>query len=236
MCLNIHNNALFVADAHDNKERISFYTFLKALEKGDIKTTQLFLMGDMFDFITQESFYFIEQNQQLLDLINALSKQIEIVYLEGNHDYNLKMLFPDVLVIPREQQPLKARYNSKKVALSHGDNFTPWSYNVYCAIIRNKPLLKCLNAIDFNHWLSKRIEKALSAKTICKPFKTFKQLVKKRIAYYDCDMMVEGHFHQGGVYEFDNKTYVNIPSLYCHKAYVKLCDDAFLTLELRQNK
>jgi UDP-2,3-diacylglucosamine hydrolase len=234
MCLNILDDALFVADAHDNEQRKCFYYFLKALLQKSITSKQLFLMGDMFDFITQESHYFIQQNQELIKMINTLSNTIEIIYLEGNHDYNLQLLFPKVLVVPREKQPLIAQYQNQKIALSHGDNFTPFSYNVYCAIIRNKPLLRFLNAIDFNFWLSKRIEKALSVKTICKPFKTFAQLVEKRIQNYQCDVVIEGHFHQGGVYTLSNTSYVNIPSLYCQQAYVQLSNKEFKTIKLKE--
>ena len=42
--------------------------------------------------------------------------------------------------------------------MSHGDIFTPWHYNLYCTIIRNKPLLVFLNLIDFGNVISKKIE------------------------------------------------------------------------------
>ena len=72
--------------------------------------------------------------EKLIHIINELSKQIQIVYLEGNHDYNMKPLFPNVLVVKRENQPLDAEYKGQSVQLSHGDNFTPWHYNLYCVI------------------------------------------------------------------------------------------------------
>lgn len=98
-------------------------------------------MGDMFDFISGESKYFVKRNQELLDIINELSEDIQIVYLEGNHDYNMEVLFPGIIVIKREDQPLFATFEDRSVNLSHGDNFTPWHYNLYCKIIRNHSLL-----------------------------------------------------------------------------------------------
>ena len=56
-------------------------------------------MGDIFDFISGESKYFIQQNSDAINLLNKLSKDIEIIYLEGNHDYNLKIIFPNMEVI-----------------------------------------------------------------------------------------------------------------------------------------
>ncbi|RXJ60615.1 UDP-2,3-diacylglucosamine diphosphatase [Candidatus Marinarcus aquaticus] len=222
MCLNIEENAVFVADAHFNALRHDFSVFLQKVKEGEIKTSQLFLMGDMFDFITQESFYFIKQNQALIDTINELSQSIEMFYLEGNHDYNLERLFPNVQVIARENQPLLGTYDGKSVALSHGDNFENTSYNIYCAIIRNHPLLKFLNMIDFSHWLSKKIDYALREKMICRTYTGFDKKVQTRLENYNSDIVVEGHFHQGKEFEFNNKRYVNIPSLFCSKEYVVL--------------
>ncbi len=231
MCLNslpIQESAIFVADSHFNQQRDAFYLFLEQLNNNTITTTQLFLMGDMFEFITQESHYFVEQNRKVITLLNELSLRMEIIYLEGNHDYNLEKLFPKIAVIARKNQPLMAQYQQQTVALSHGDNFTPFFYNLYCAIIRNKPLLLFLNAIDFNHWLSKRIDKALSAKNICHTFTHFEKWVEKRLEHYDADLIIEGHFHQGKEFVFAQKRYMNIPSLFCSKEYVVLHNNQFI--------
>lgn len=231
MCLNSLNiceSAIFVADSHFNQNRNAFYLFLKQLQSQTITASQLFLMGDMFEFITQESHYFVQQNQEVITLLNELSKHIEIIYLEGNHDYNLEKLFPKILVVSRQQQPLMASYKEQKVALSHGDNFTPFLYNLYCTIIRNKPLLVFLNAIDFNHWLSKKIDKALSAKNICHTFTHFQEWVEKRVNHYDADLIIEGHYHQGKEFMFANKRYINVPSLFCSQEYLLLENNEFI--------
>ena len=101
MYLSIKNDAIFVADAHFNKKNREFLTFLKKVESNEIITKQLFLMGDIFDFISGESIYFIKQNSVAIELLDKLSKDIEIIYLEGNHDYNLKSIFPKIEVIKR---------------------------------------------------------------------------------------------------------------------------------------
>lgn len=233
MCLNIHDDAIFVADAHFNVHRNEFALFLDQVKKGAIQTSQLFLMGDMFDFITQESFYFIKQNQAVIDVINELSQNIEIIYLEGNHDYNLEKLFPKVQVVARDAQPLKATYQDKTVALSHGDNFEATSYNVYCAIIRNRPLLTFLNMIDFSHWLSKKIDYALREKVICRVYTGFEKKVATRLESYDTNIVIEGHFHQGKEFTFNNKHYINIPSLHCSREYTRLENGEFKNVQLQ---
>ncbi|WP_320036437.1 UDP-2,3-diacylglucosamine diphosphatase [Halarcobacter sp.] len=221
MYLNIKDDAIFVADAHYNEKKTQLLTFLKKLDSGEIRTSQLFLMGDMFDFISGESEYFVNRNNDLIELINKLSKIIEIVYLEGNHDYNMNMLFPQVLVIKRENQPIVAEYKEKTVEIAHGDIFTPWHYNLYCKIIRNHSLLVFLNMLDFNYFISKKIYYTLIKKEICFKMKNFDEFAKRRLLNYKSDIVIEGHFHQGKTFE-DKQLYVNVPSLCCEDSYFRL--------------
>ena len=123
MYLSIKSDSIFVADSHFNEKNRELLTLLQKVESKEIVTSQLFLMGDIFDFISGESRYFIKQNIEVINLLNKLSNEIEIIYLEGNHDYNLKSVFPNIKVIKRENQPLLAKYEDKTVSLSHGDNF-----------------------------------------------------------------------------------------------------------------
>lgn len=233
MYLSIQNEAIFVADSHYNEKNKEFLLFLKKIESKEILCSQLFLMGDMIDFISGESRYFIKQNYQVIELLNKLSKDIQIVYLEGNHDYNLKSIFPNINVIKRENQPLLAKLeNNQTISLSHGDNFINWKYDLYCKIIRNTFFLQFMNLIDINFFISKKIENTLVNKNICHKMNNFKQIVEKRIKNYKTDIVIEGHYHQGDIYNINNKKYVNIPSLCCQKEYVKIKDLEFEKVNL----
>ncbi len=222
MCLKIKKGAIFVADSHYNEKKPEFLIFLEKLINKEIITTQLFLMGDIFDFISGESKYFINRNQKIIDIINELSKSIEIIYLEGNHDYNMQVLFSNIKVYKRENQPITAKYENNIVELAHGDIFTPWHYNLYCKIIRNHFLLLFLNSIDIKNYISKKIYYGLLGKNICSEMKNFNEFAVKRIKNYKADIIVEGHFHQGKTYREKNQLYVNIPSLCCEKKYLIL--------------
>ena len=233
MYLSIQNEAIFVADSHYNEKNKEFLLFLKKIESKEILCSQLFLMGDMIDFISGESRYFIKQNYQVIELLNKLSKDIQIVYLEGNHDYNLKSIFPNINVIKRENQPLLAKLeNNQTISLSQGDNFINWKYDLYCKIIRNTFFLQFMNLIDINFFISKKIENTLVNKNICHKMNNFKQIVEKRIKNYNTDIVIEGHYHQGDIYNINNKKYVNIPSLCCQKEYVKIKDLEFEKVNL----
>ena len=228
MFLNIQENSVFVADSHYNLKNTQFLSFLQKIKSEEIKTKQLILMGDNFDFLSCESAYFIKQNKTVIELLNKLSKNIEIIYLEGNHDYNLQELFPNIKVVKRNNQPLLAKYKENTISLSHGDNFIDWKYDLYCSIIRNSFLLKFLNSIDLNSFISKKIESSLLEKNICHKMKDFEKLINKRIKNYKTDIVIEGHYHQGETYEFANQKYINIPSLCCDNKYIKLNNHIFL--------
>lgn len=229
---NIKNNSIFVADSHFNEKNQQFLIFLEKIKSKKINTSQLFLMGDMFDFISCESKYFILKNKKVINLLNELSKTIEIVYLEGNHDYNLQKLFPNINVIKRENQPFLTKYKDETIALSHGDNFINWKYDLYCKIIRNKIFLLIMNFLDFNYVISRKIESALVNKSICHKIDNYKNLVEQRIKNYDTDIIIEGHYHQGSTFIIDDKKYVNIPSLCCSSTYMCLDNMDFKDINL----
>lgn len=227
MFLKIEESAIFIADAHFNKKNTELLFFLKMLELKKIQTTQLFLMGDIFDFISGESKYFIKVNKEVISLLNFLSEKIQMIYLEGNHDYNLKSIFKNIKIVPLHKQPIVVKLDERTVALSHGDNFMNWKYKLYSRIIRNSLLLKFLNGIDFNFFISKILEKNLLKKNICQNIENFEDIVKKRLINYNSDIIIEGHYHQGLEFIFDNKKYINIPSLCCDKSYIKVIDKEF---------
>jgi UDP-2,3-diacylglucosamine hydrolase len=214
--ISLKDGSIFIADSHYNDKRVILFTLLNKIKNKQINTTQIFLMGDIFDFLTDEIEYFQKVNHKIILLINHLCLSIEIIYLEGNHDFNLSKTFPNIKIVQRENQPLKINHNSINISISHGDIFTPLLYNIYTKIIRNHYILKILNFLDFNNYISKRLEQNLLKKSICHKHKGFDTFIKKRVENYDADLIIEGHFHQGYI----SDKYINIPSLCCDKKYV----------------
>lgn len=219
----IKDGAIFIADAHYNKLRTELVDFLEKIKDEEVQCTQLFLMGDIFDFLCDEVDYFQDINYKLVDLIDEISYHVETIYFEGNHDFSLEDTFPKVNVIPRKEQPIYTQLNDKKVALSHGDIYTPIGYNIYCGIIRNPYLLNLLNIIDINNWLSKKIDENLQKKYLCRKQENFEQFIEKRIKNYNVDLVIEGHYHQN----YLSDRYINLPSFACDKEYIQYIDDEF---------
>jgi len=222
----IKEGACFIADAHVNEKRDDLYFFLEQIKNSTIDISQLFLMGDIFDLLIGGVKYTQKTNQKYIDLINEISKKIETFYFEGNHDFNLKKLFPNVKVFSYSKQPVKFDMNSKKVLLLHGDKAVPFAYTFYTFIIRSKTVLSFASFIDnmTNGLISKKIIKTQHNKKICRKIDNFKDIVLSRMDKFDLqdiDTVMEGHFHQDIQMELGKrKKYINIPSFACNKSFI----------------
>ena len=155
----IKNGAIFIADSHENENRENFWYFLRALKNGDIKTPQLFLMGDMFDFLAGECEFFVKFYERYVRAIDELGEKMEIYYFEGNHDFNLASLFKNIKIYPIGVQP--AGFVSEcgqSVFIAHGDIFLPFVSKYALRFLRVKFFLKTMNFFDkfLNFRLSRR--------------------------------------------------------------------------------
>ena len=145
--IQIKEGAIFISDAHANTNRKEFLHFLQSMDKGELTPPQLFLMGDLFDFLAYGASYTQKFYQQEINLINKLSYTIEIFYIEGNHDFNLKKIFPNIKVYPIEKQPLLVSYKNQKGLISHGDINGSMIYKISHKILRSYIFLKILDII-----------------------------------------------------------------------------------------
>ncbi|NPA73602.1 MAG: UDP-2,3-diacylglucosamine diphosphatase [Epsilonproteobacteria bacterium] len=220
----VKDGAVFVSDAHVREGRDDFLTLLKKIKSKEIKTSQLFLMGDIFDLLVGGVKYTVIYNKKYIELLNELSKEIEIFYFEGNHDFNLSSLFPNIKIFPIESQPVVFKYQNRNILLSHGDVISPFLYKLYTKIIRNKFFLFMVAIVDracFNA-ISKKIIDSQKDKNLCHKIKNFKNMIKNRIKKVDIssiDFIVEGHFHQGMEFECLDKRYINLPCFACDKSF-----------------
>ena len=207
----IHEGALFIADSHYPHHGDDFFKLLQKLDSGELQTPQLFLMGDNFDLLFGYNDYIRTFSSEAITLLQKLSQQMEVHYFEGNHDFCLKELFPDIQVYSREDQPVYFRLGEKKVGMSHGDRFaTGTGYDLYCRIMRSKTTLTVLKPFE-KAIIDDRMQR-LSKKDICHTFIGFEKRVEAIMEHYDgCDLVIEGHYHQARVLG----KYISLPSLAC---------------------
>jgi len=209
----IKESALFIADAHYPHHGDEFIKLLYKLDSGVLTTPQLFLMGDIFDLLFGYNDYILTFCDEAISLLQKLSQKIEMHYFEGNHDFCLKDIFPNINVYSRDEQPVIMKLDNKRVALSHGDKYeTGFGYGVYCRLLRNKITLNLLKPFE-KKIINYQMEK-LPSKIICRKMPDFEQKAKAIMSYYkDVDLVIEGHFHQA--INIDN--YISLPSLACQK-------------------
>ncbi|CUV65765.1 Putative metallophosphoesterase [Sulfurovum sp. enrichment culture clone C5] len=214
--MEIQEGAIFIADAHYPHHGDEFLELLKDIKSGNIKTSQLFLMGDIFDLLFGYNDYIVTFTHEAISLLQELSKTMQIHYFEGNHDFCLKDVFPDMHLYSRDEQPITMKIGEKKVSLSHGDRYDAgFGYGVYCKLLRNKITLNILKPFEkkiINHQMSR-----LPTKIICRKMSNFEQKAEAIMSHYleYLDMVIEGHFHQA----VKIGKYISLPSLACQKMY-----------------
>lgn len=213
-----------IADAHYSHKYPQFSSFLKALDRGKIQTTQLILMGDMFELLFGAIAQTHQDNADEIELLNRLSERMEIIYFEGNHDFGLKRIFPNILIFPLQEQPQTAVFNRQKIAISHGDTQTPLGYQVYTKLIRNPAVLFCIGLLDkaCGHCIIRWLKNRGAKRNPCYKIGSFKTMIQRRLECLkteDLDIVIEGHFHQDKSFKIYGFDYINLASFACKQKY-----------------
>ena len=82
-------NATFVSDLHLGSKHCQadkLYDFLK-----NLKTKKLYLVGDILDgWRLKKKWYWPKSHNKVVKLILDMAKDIEVVYITGNHDEFLR--------------------------------------------------------------------------------------------------------------------------------------------------
>ncbi len=250
MDLELKSGAFFIADAHENEQRQGFLDFLRTLESGQIKTPQLILMGDIFEIFVGQVRPTHDFAAPYVNLLESIAtKGVEVLYVEGNHDFNLTKMFRKVRVFALENQPLrlksKANLQAKRtkfnnnqvefigksaefkgissVMLSHGDIFLAPLLSFALKSLRNPILLQALNLADkmlFGAILAK-IKANQKKKNLFYQIKNFENLAKERYAKYRVDnaLVIEGHYHQNAIFNTKECKYINLPTFAYERSF-----------------
>jgi UDP-2,3-diacylglucosamine hydrolase len=232
--IEILEGAFVVSDAHYSRHRSELLDFIKDIHSKKLQPTQLIFMGDMFDALFGGVVYTQQTNLEAIKLLNEISIEIEVIYLEGNHDFNLKNIFPHVKVFPISQQPVTCQFNDRKILLAHGDIEGASGYKIYTSLIRNPFVLFLLAVLDSisGHYILNKLDTYLSKKDDCKEFIGFRQFISNRLSgKYSCDYFIEGHFHQNKTIEFEDFIYINLGVFACNQRYFTVKSSKGIVLE-----
>jgi len=220
--LELLDGAFIISDAHYSHKRPEFLEFLKDIYSKKLKPSQIIFMGDIFDALFGGIPYTLKENEEAVQLINTISLDIEVIYLEGNHDFNLKNIFTSSKVFSLKQQPISMKYKDKKILLAHGDIESDFGYKLYSSFIRNPLILFILNFIDnlLSNLIIKKLDIYLSKKEDCNEFIGLEKFIKQRLhGKYSCDYFIEGHFHQNTTLHLEEFIYINLGVFACNQRY-----------------
>lgn len=240
----IQENAIFIADAHHHS---SYQNTLDSIFKELLESQrrQIFLMGDIFDFLVGYVEQSLKDNQKTLELLEQLSFKHEIYYFEGNHDFLLSQIsyFKNIHCIPLKSQPLCCQFNEKEAYLAHGDIFLSWYYKLFTILLRQKYLIVFLNVFSkilypkiINYLQTKNVKRIKKYQDSTFDFANFTQM---RVAKYfnrfpisRDSYIIEGHFHLGKIAKVQNINYIALPFFACKKRYfIVECADNCLSLK-----
>ncbi len=225
MFLELKEGALFLTDAHYPRHKEELLSLFDAFLLSP--PPQLFLLGDMFEFLSAPLPYSIFYNKELIERINLLSQKTELIYLEGNHDFLISALFPGAKIFPIETQPIKLSFKGKTVAVMHGDKFERLGYRAYAKIIRNGFIIRLLRflTVDINGRFAKRLYEALLKKNLCRDFPDFEAKKLSILPFYDLDgvdILVEGHYHRRISISYNSVNYEALSAFACNKSFFKV--------------
>ncbi len=170
----------------------------ETLEPGDA----FFIVGDLFDFFVGTKQVFTEK---YVDLFNALRdagrRGVNIVYLEGNHDFDLKHSFVGAEGVRVMQGEFVVRWDGRRVLFSHGDgiNAKDYGYKAWRMALHN-PLTKLIIAAtpgDFVSAVGVKLSGASRAYNDQADDATvtlFRNYACEQISR-GCDFVVMGHSH-----------------------------------------
>jgi len=236
--ITIKEGAYLISDAHYSDLRPELLNLIQEIHSKKLLPTQLILMGDIFDALFGGVAYTQKKNRKMIRLLDEIAKMIEVIYLEGNHDFNLNTCFESIKIFPISSQPLECFYKDKKVYLAHGDFDGGFGYLLYTRAIRNRVFVKFLTLIDYliGHKILKKLDEYLAKKEDCREFVGFEAFVSSRLENkYSCEYFIEGHYHQNRSFEVGDFHYINLGAFACNQRYfiVKSLQDKLLLEEKR---
>ena len=216
--------ALLISDAHYSERRPQLLSLLQAVADGTEAAPQLILMGDIFDLLFGQIPLTHRMNADAVTALQVVSEKMPVLYLEGNHDYNLKTLFPEATVVPLARQPIACRCGRTRLLLAHGDFNQPLRYRLYTALIRNPFVLRLLGLVNRlgGNAIIGRLERYLAQKNDCYVIPGYAQMVRRHLQNVDLsetDVFIEGHYHQGVTFETDGVVYFNPSAFACNLHY-----------------
>lgn len=226
--------AYFVSDAHlgihitDHEDREKH--LLTFFDKISSDATELFILGDLFDFWIEYKFAIRPDYFTVLHVLKGLVERgIKVYYIAGNHDFAIGEFLQKTIGIQIYTDHCEVTIQNKKVHLFHGDGLlkADVGYRILKKILRsktNQKLYKFLHpdfGVPFATFFSGNSRKLLSLRIDHSKIKEYRIHAKKFLDA-GCDIAIFGHTHNPELIRWGEKSYCNTGEWIRKYTYAKL--------------
>lgn len=156
----------FVSDLHlglnaVDASREREQKFIKWLDEISKDATQLFILGDLFDFWFEYKHVVPKGFVRTLGKLAMLKDSgLSIEFFTGNHDQWMRDYFESELGIPVHRKPQSYNFNGKKFIVGHGDGLGPGDrgYKAMKSVFTNPAANWAFSRLhpNFAMWLGKK--------------------------------------------------------------------------------
>ena len=215
-------NIYFFSDVHfglheDKTEKIKEAHLLDFLNHVKKNGSELFILGDLFDFWFEYEHVIPRGYEKVLSKLNELVEGgIKVHYILGNHDFWMRDYFQKDLGIKVYREPIEINRGGKKIFLHHGDGLAlnDLGYKLLKIVFRSKFTIWLFSLLhpDFAARLGKYFSRSSRNHTSTKNYGEadgMLQFAEKKISS-GVDFVLMGHRHNSLNHKFLNGTYINL--------------------------
>jgi UDP-2,3-diacylglucosamine pyrophosphatase LpxH len=209
-------DAIILSDIHlgsDNCEAKALVEFLETIHHGHRPTRRLILNGDVFDSIDFRRLK--KSHWKVLSMLRKLSDEIEVVWVNGNHDGPADIVSHLLGVIVTDEYIFET--GGKKMMALHGHRFDKFIEKYPITTWIGDTIYRWLQRIDRSHYFAKL------AKRRSKIFLRCTEKIEEGAVDYaqkkGCQLVTCGHTHHvvtrtsGNVHYFNSGCWTERP---CH--------------------
>jgi UDP-2,3-diacylglucosamine pyrophosphatase LpxH len=185
-------DALVISDLHlgsANCQAGPLVAFLDRVRQGDLLTGRLILNGDVFDSIDFRRLR--KQHWKVLSLLRKMSDEIEIVWINGNHDGSAEIVSHLLGVEVRDEIEIES--GGRRILFLHGHRFDEFIDAYPLTTWFADRVYRLLQKIDRSHRFAKMAKK--SSKTFLRCARKIEEKSREYAARLGCDAVCCGHTH-----------------------------------------
>ena len=214
------------------------------LEKVSEEATEIYLLGDIFDFWWEYRLVVPRGFTRFLGTVASLTdKGIPVHFFTGNHDMWTFNYLSDECGMIIHDSPLTTTLNGKIFHLAHGEGLGTLDngYKILLKIFRNKPLRKMYSAlhpsigVGIGHmWsLNSRLGKGLSKEFLGEEKEDLLRYANEISSQQKIDYFIFGHRHLAMTYKLKNGSEVFILGDWINKSSYVEWDGKNLSLKVQ---